>query len=82
MNKIGFKTAYMEREERMPVVFNTKKDEQVLSEAEQAELMLKLRIRKKAIDLLDEYLNSCLLIDYVKGQLQDLKKLYEISGKV
>lgn len=80
MANIGFKTARMERDERMPVKFENRQQEPEITD-ETIELMMKLRIRKQALALVDGFLHGGLLIDYVKAELQDLRKLYKLTSK-
>lgn len=84
MNRIGFKTQYMEREERMPVLYDETEEQKAQSEADADELitaMMRQRIRKQAIGLVDDFLRGGLLIDYVKAELKDLQKLYHLTDK-
>lgn len=82
---IGFKTEYMKRAERMPVLVEAESEEQkAQSEADAEELiiaMMRQRIRKQAIGLVDDFLRGGLLIDYVKAELKDLQKLYHLTDK-
>lgn len=78
MSKIGFKTKEMERQERLPVISNKKHEKTEMSEEEADMLAIALmrqRIRKQAIELIDKFLFNYGLIDYTTNELKKLKEL-------
>lgn len=81
MNRIGFKTQYMEREERMPVVYENKAEEPDINSEELITAMMRQRIRKQALDLLDGYLFGCTLPGYTFTELENLKQVVLTIGK-
>lgn len=78
MPSIGFKTEKMKSAERMPALIGP---QERLSQEQRADVVLQMRVRQKAILLVDEFLQRGLLIDYVKGQLEDLRRLYQLTEK-
>lgn len=73
MSRIGFKTKEMERQERLPVVSKAKQAKEQATEEELALLLIQERIRRQAIELVDNFLFRGYNIDYVADHLCCLK---------
>lgn len=87
MANIGFKTKEMKRQESLPVVASA----QPCGQAEQetinsdnqdlAQALIRQRIRKQAMELVDGFLFHCILPDYTFAQLKKLKELVLVMEK-
>lgn len=83
MPKIGFKTARMERDERMPVPYvEPESKESAELTAATADYFIRLRLKQKAIGFVERYMSQPFdCFDAFAQELKDLRRLYMNTRK-